>query len=69
MSVTNFPVIHNFLLCPKCDSSAWHISWPKDRELEWYVQCLECNQQYKQGLITGLATPVLKSPDASQVDK
>jgi len=57
MSVVAFPKIHNFLICPKCDSSVWHISWPKDKELEWYVQCCECDQQYAQGLITGLATP------------
>jgi len=57
MSVVVFPKIHNYLLCPKCECSSWHISWPKNRELEWYVECMECSQQYTQGLITGLKTP------------
>ncbi|MCK5610478.1 hypothetical protein KAR91_51875 [Candidatus Pacearchaeota archaeon] len=61
-----FPQVHNFLLCPaspnglgepQCNSSSWHVCWPKDREVEWYVECCECGAQYKQGLVTGIETP------------
>ncbi len=57
--VIDFPKVHNFLLCPKCNNSHWLIIWPKDKEIEWYIECCECGQQYKQGLVTG--TSVVKS--------
>ena len=58
--VAIFPTIHNFLICPKCDSSQWFVSWPRDMEIAWYVECGQCGQQYKQGLITGRETPLAK---------
>jgi len=58
--VLNFPEVHNFLLCPKCDNSSWFICWPKDKDLEWYIECYTCGQQYDQGLITGLPTKLEK---------
>lgn len=55
--IANFPTIHDFLLCPKCDSSQWFVNWPRGQELAWYLECGQCGQQYKQGLVTGLETP------------
>lgn len=60
MTVLNFPTVHNFLICPKCDKSSWLIIWPKDKELEWYIECWGCGQQYMQGLVTGLPAPKVK---------
>lgn len=55
-TVLDFPAVHEFLLCPKCDNSSWHMCWPKDKCLEWYVECCGCGQQYMQGLVTGEMT-------------
>ena len=55
--IAQFPVIHNFCICPKCDGCYWKVLWPVGKEKSWYLECSRCGQQYKQGFITGEPTP------------
>jgi len=55
--VAQFPTIHHYCICPKCDWDYWKILWPKDQVEAWYIECANCGQQYKQGFITGKPTP------------